>query len=125
MVNANLSELPNWIEDCKGQQLEAIWVGIRRNDGFNFTQSKELFFSILRRLIREGQLLVDTRVDARSLPWGSEQPEIIAWLEMHFPNEIAADEGLWFIDNLERPDGQYPGACVWRAAALNGEDIWA
>jgi hypothetical protein len=86
---------------------------------------KATFLYALERLMREGQLLVDLRFDPKLPPWGTVQSEVIDWFRSNLPSEEVVKDGLWWIDNSARLDGWYPGACVWRAAAMNGSDIWA
>lgn len=116
---------PHWIEISAGQQLESVWLAIRRVYNLDFVESKQIFLEVLRRLMADGRLLVDMRFDHKAPPWGTVQEEILGWFSQEFPTEEVMDEGLWFIDNFSRPDGEYPGACVWHAAAMNGDDMWA
>jgi hypothetical protein len=91
----------------------------------DFVVHKEAFLYSLEKLMSEGRLLVDLRFEAKSPPWGTVQREIIDWYRAHLPSEEVLRDGIWWIDNFSRPDGWYPGACVWHAAARDGSDIWA
>jgi hypothetical protein len=110
-----------------GPTLESLYLTIpllaRRPVAYK--EHKAAFLYSVERLMSEGRLLVDLRFEAKSPPWGTVQREIIDWYRAHLPSEEVLRDGIWWIDNFSRPDGWYPGACVWHAAARDGSDIWA
>jgi hypothetical protein len=110
-----------------GPQLGALYRTIPRltDETLSRQEHKAAFLYALERLMKEGRLLVDLRVDPKHLPWGAVQTEIIEWFSANLPSEEVLEDGLWWIDNFSRPDSWYPGACVWHAASMTGGDIWA
>jgi hypothetical protein len=128
-----MSILEKWAETIDysmGFHLGGLWGNMLAESPHFAETPREMsfiFFEIIEALIEKGDLLIDLRVDAENLPWRKPQIEVLNWLKSTLPLEtINGESRSWWIDNSDRPDGTYPGACIWRCEGYNGADVtWA
>jgi hypothetical protein len=113
------------IHETRGCSLGDIWQDTPEYAEKQLTHAEHIhaFIIFLRLLMEESCLLIDFRIDNKNLPWGTVQTDMLDWFKSNLPEPDLLQDGSWWI-LVGRPDRQYAGACIWRAAANNGTDVW-